>query len=83
MPKVAESYVDIIYDGPSASGKSKLFTVVTADGTPLGTVKWYGAWRCYAFFPKADTLYEKRCLRDIANFCEKESHEQLRRKRDA
>lgn len=75
-----ESYVDIIYDGPSASGKSKLFTVATPDGTSLGKVKWYGAWRCYAFFPNADTLYEKRCLRDIANFCEKESQEQLRRK---
>lgn len=36
----------------------------------LGTVKWYGAWRCYAFFPAPNTLFEKNCLRDLAQFCE-------------
>ena len=58
--------------------KTKRWTVVANDGEmDLGEVKWYGAWRCFAYFPLDDTLYEKTCLRDIANFCERKTHEQL------
>lgn len=39
----------------------------------LGTVKWYGSWRKYAFFPEAQTLFEQQCLRDLADFCEKQT----------
>lgn len=35
----------------------------------LGVVKWHAPWRCYAFFPRPDTLYEQQCLHDIAEFC--------------
>jgi hypothetical protein len=66
--------------GPSKSGKTLLWTVVTyaskdGDGsfTELGIVKWYGAWRKYAFFPAPQTLYEHDCLRQIADFCERET----------
>jgi hypothetical protein len=34
----------------------------------LGMVKWHGAWRCYSFFPESDTLYERKCLMEIAQF---------------
>lgn len=40
--------------------------VATQGAVPLGVVKWWGAWRKYAFFPNPDTLYEQDCLRDIA-----------------
>ena len=36
----------------------------------LGFVKWFGRWRCYAFFPFRDCVFEKKCLREIAQFCE-------------
>jgi hypothetical protein len=36
----------------------------------LGHVKWYGAWRCYGFFPAGNCIFEKICLKDIARFCE-------------
>lgn len=39
----------------------------------LGEVKWFGRWRCYSFFPKESTVYERTCLRDIALFCEVET----------
>jgi hypothetical protein len=39
-------------------------------GVDLGAVKFYGAWRKFSFFPSPDTLFEKDCLRDIADFCE-------------
>jgi hypothetical protein len=41
----------------------------------LGEVRWFGRWRCYAFYPEPDTLYERQCLRDIADFCEARTRE--------
>lgn len=40
------------------------------DDICIGNIKWYGGWRCYAFFPEQGTLYEQQCLRYIASFCE-------------
>ncbi len=47
-------------------------------GTPitLGMIWWHSPWRCYAFFPKPDTFYEISHLRDIANFCERQTETQ-------
>jgi hypothetical protein len=39
----------------------------------LGAVKWFGRWRQYAFFPLQRTVFERQCLRDIADFCESET----------
>jgi hypothetical protein len=41
----------------------------------LGTIKWYGAWRGYALFPEGNTIFEQKCLREIADFIEKKSRE--------
>jgi hypothetical protein len=35
----------------------------------LGEVRWWGAWRCFAFFPADGTLFESTCLWDLAAFC--------------
>jgi len=42
-------------------------------GGMLGEVKWYGPWRCYAFFAQAQTVFERKCLRGIATFCEEQT----------
>jgi hypothetical protein len=34
----------------------------------LGEIKWYGAWRTYAFFPEVASLFNEQCLLDIAEF---------------
>lgn len=44
-----------------------------AGGGLLGGIRWYGPWRGYAFFPLNGTVFEWRCLRDIATFCEAET----------
>jgi hypothetical protein len=50
---------------------TKRWAIVANDGeVELGEVKWFGRWRCYAYFPLNETIYEKQCLRDIAQFCE-------------
>lgn len=46
----------------------------------LGYVGWLGRWRCYAFFPRGDTAYERVCLRDLADFCEARTSEHRRAK---
>lgn len=56
------------------TGKTKIWQVVTTydgGGTALGTVRWHGPWRKYAFFPAVYTLFEPTCLRDIAAFIDK------------
>ena len=70
MSTATESYISFVLAGASASGKTQLWEVTTENATILGVVSWVGRWRCYAFWPHQRTVYEKRCLRDIADFCE-------------
>lgn len=54
--------------------KTKHWLVLTKESDArLGVIKWYGAWRCYSFFPDPETLYEHNCLWDIADFVAKET----------
>ncbi len=41
--------------------------------TDLGIVQWFVWWRRYVFAPKGNTLYDPGCLREIADFCERET----------
>ena len=34
----------------------------------LGSVRWFGRWRKYAFYPEPSTVFEEVCMRDIACF---------------
>jgi len=59
--------------------KTSVWNVVAKDGgVILGSVFWYCPWRRYVFGPTADcdTVYEQRCLRDIADFVDSESRVQ-------
>lgn len=58
------------------TGKTSRWQVATTDeSSVLGSVHWFGRWRQYAFFPLPDTVYERQCLRDIAEFCEQKTAE--------
>jgi hypothetical protein len=69
--------------GSSPSGKTRRWTVLPTHevGLPLGSVSWYAPWRCYAFSPTlaGASVFERRCLRDIANFLEDQTIEHLSR----
>ncbi len=55
--------------GPTDSGKTQIWNVVLKDQSVIGgEIRWWGAWRKYAFFPRPNTLYEQDCLRAIARF---------------
>ena len=54
---------------------AKLDITSPVKATILGAIKWYAPWRKYSFFPQPHTVFEKDCLREIADFCEKEMKE--------
>jgi hypothetical protein len=65
-------------------GKTKLWEVRSKDQSAvLGEVKWYGPWRQYTYFANPHTIYERQCLRDIADFCERETRAQFQASRAA
>jgi hypothetical protein len=41
-------------------------------GSMLGVIKWYGAWRQFCFFPEpySDLVFTSGCLQDIRNAIE-------------
>ena len=54
---------------PEKPRKTDIFKVVAkADNFVLGEIKWYPSWRCYAFYPTGNTVFELTCLQDITNF---------------
>lgn len=58
----------------SKSGKTKIWEVLTTyDNSLLGIISWFGRWRKYSFYPAPNTVFEKDCLRDIADFEEGKS----------
>lgn len=59
--------------GTSPSGKTRIWQIESKRSALLGDVRWYGPWRKYAFFPEANTIFEQDCLRDIADFIERET----------
>lgn len=69
-------YIDFILAGKSESGKTSIWTIQNKeDGTWLGYIQWFPRWGVYAFFPAGHTVFEKTCLRDIANFIEEKNNE--------
>ena len=43
-----------------------------APGMTLGTIRWFSAWRRYCVFPESQTVFDVSCLRDIADFIERQ-----------
>jgi len=53
------------------TGKTKKYNVITkGEEFKLGEVKWFSRWRKYSFFPEPNTVFEKDCMLDIADFME-------------
>lgn len=62
-------YLNFRFIGNSRSGKTDIYEVTNHE-CKIGEIRWYSVWRQYCFFPCECTLYNKGCLRDIANFME-------------
>jgi hypothetical protein len=56
---------------PPPGRKMPRFEIMNrATDAVLGEIRWYGAWRKYCFYPGAEVLFDEKCLREIADFCE-------------
>lgn len=66
--------------GATPSGKTKIWNVLSDDGVALGVIRWFGRWRQYAFYPASNTVYERQCLRDLADFCEQQTRKHASRR---
>jgi hypothetical protein len=54
----------------SRGKKTEVWRVrATRDCALLGTIKWFGRWRQYTFFPADGTTFNPECLRAIADYC--------------
>ena len=51
--------------------KTQVWQVISVKGVFLGDIKWFGRWRCYAFFPEETTVFNSICLKDIKEFIDK------------
>lgn len=50
------------------TGKTKVWRIDTAHGANLGYVRWWSAWRRYTFWPAHGTIFDVKCMLDIAQF---------------
>lgn len=48
--------------------KTKVYGIFSLTDDLIGTIKWYGRWRQYSFFPDKDTVWNEGCIKDLQNF---------------
>jgi hypothetical protein len=42
--------------------------IATRSGGELGKIAWFPRWRQYTFYPAPNTVFNRACLTDIADF---------------
>jgi hypothetical protein len=70
-------WIQFVDRGVPSGKKTRIWSVHPIElsgASQLGEVRWFSPWRQYGFYPAANTVFERRCLRDIANFCEQQTH---------
>jgi hypothetical protein len=60
---------------PRVKQTTRRWLIQAADGSILGEVRFFGAWRCYVLAPTSAAFFDKYCLRAIADFCDRKSAE--------
>jgi hypothetical protein len=59
----------LIFEQTPCAGITQLWNVRSKKhGDYLGSIKWFGRWRQYAFFPLPETAWNPECLKDICEF---------------
>ena len=66
-------FIDMGPVGPKA--KTRLYEVRNKYNSILGSIRWFGSWRKYTFFAKPETVYDERCLMEVAEFLTERSKE--------
>jgi len=62
-------YFDIIAEQFKPGRKTQDFVIVNRNAKiVIGTIKWYGPWRQYCFYPVSDTVWSAGCLEGVFEF---------------
>ena len=65
--KTKYEYIDM--EEVEKKAKTSVFAIFSNSSKEhIGTIKWYGPWRQYCFFPVDDTIWNKGCLTDVIDF---------------
>ncbi len=49
--------------------KTNVYSVISMhDYSELGTIKWYGGWQQYVFYPNQQTFWSNDCLENLTRF---------------
>lgn len=63
---ITTKYLQFWDDTVDKKAKTRTIAVFNKrSGVRLGTIKWYGWWRCYVFVPMRDTIYNAACMQVI------------------
>lgn len=75
-------YLKFIEDLAPTDRKTKVWFVSSMTNFMLGRIKWHGPWRKYCFFVAAtgEYVFDKNCLREIADFCEEQTNLYMEKK---
>lgn len=55
--------------------RTRIWAIKPKTGGIIGQIRWFSSWRQYALFPTQNSVFERQCLRDIADFCERKTKE--------
>lgn len=82
-----EKYIEIRDAGESKTGLTRVWRVGNRrTGADVGTIKWYGGFRGYCFYPNIEdvawVLFDADCLRLVADFLDvrNRAHRALKRR---
>ena len=74
MSEFETEYFTIGDPSPSHSGLTFKWPVFN-DLYNLGEITWNAAWRRYVFEPMPKTFFDAKCMRELAEFCDRKTVE--------
>ena len=70
------SYMDFVLQPQEEGRKTEKWKVISAMGShELGVVSFHPAWRKYVFWPERNTIFDPACLRELADFVERQTNQ--------
>jgi len=74
MTEYKVNYLTFRLHDKSESGKTNIWKIISSS-IEIGTVKWFGHWRKYVFYPADNVLFDTTCLREISDFLSAKTQE--------
>ena len=69
------AYMDFVLQSQEEGRKTEKWKVISAMGSyQLGVVSFHPAWRKYVFWPERNTIFDPVCLRELADFVERQTN---------